>query len=237
MPRRALSHGIGLLEMLVTITLGLFLVGATAGLLAGQLAEHRRVLLDTRVTQELRAVVDLITRDLRRAGYWGHAVEASANPAAAPANPYDGLHPVAATPDSRLGYAYSRDASEDDAVAGNERFGLRLNSANRTADWRMSGAGITPIDTDTWQALTDPALLRITRVSVSSSEDSLDLSERCARSDCPPGSSATCPPRLLLRVVDIEVEGVASADPALRRRLGARVTLRNPALVGACPAT
>ena len=35
-------------------------------------------------------------------------------------------------------------------------------------------------------ALTDPALLRITRVSVSSSDDSLDLSERCAR------SSAAC---------------------------------------------
>ncbi|MEY4750439.1 MAG: hypothetical protein RIQ60_2653 [Pseudomonadota bacterium] len=230
------DRGIGLLEMLVTITLGLFLVGATAGLLASQLAEHRRVLLDSRVTQELRAVVDLIARDVRRAGYWGHAVDAAADPASSPVNPYDGLYPLAATTDSRLGYAYSRDTSEDDSVAGNERFGLRHNSANRTADWRMSGNAISPTDTDTWQALTDPGVLRITRVSVSSSEDSLDLSDRCNRGDCPPGSAASCPPRLLLRVVDIEVEAVASADPALRRRLGAHVTLRNPVVTGACPA-
>jgi type II secretory pathway component PulJ len=226
--------GVSLLEMLVTIALGLFLVGATAGLLTSQLAEHRRVLLDTRVTQELRAVLDLVARDVRRAGYWGHAADAAARPASAPANPYDGLHPPATAPDSRIGYAYSRDTVEDDAVANSERFGLRLNSSNRSADWRMSGSAVTPVDTDTWQALTDPNLLRVTRVSVSSRDDTLDLLERCANPSCPLGST-TCPPRLLQRLVDIEVEGVASADPTLRRRLSARVTLRNPALSGACP--
>jgi type IV pilus assembly protein PilW len=227
-------RGISLLEMLVTIALGLFLVGATAGLLTSQLAEHRRVLLDTRVTQELRAVLDLVTRDLRRAGYWGHAANAATNPATAPANPYDGLYPPATAADSRLGYAYNHDEVEDDIVAGNERFGLRLNSTNRSVDWRLSGSAVAPVNADNWNALTDPNLLRVTRVSVSSREDSLDLLERCANPSCPPGSTS-CPPRLLQRLVDIEVEGVATTDPTLRRRLSARITLRNPALSGSCP--
>jgi type IV pilus assembly protein PilW len=236
------QRGVGLLEMMVTITLGLFLVAATAGLFTSQLAEHRRVLIETRLTQELRAVLDLIARDVRRAGYWGHALQAAANPASAPANPYDGLFPAPATSDSRIGYAYSRDGSEDDAVAGNERFGLRQNTTNRSADWRMSGAALPPTDADTWQALTDPGVLRITRVTVSTSVAALDLLDRCAIGVCPapapgaPPDSASCPPRLLLRLVDIEVEGIATADPGLRRRLGARVTLRNPGVTGSCPA-
>ncbi|MFM2066425.1 MAG: hypothetical protein RLZZ584_1334 [Pseudomonadota bacterium] len=245
------QHGVGLLEMMVSITLGLFLVAATAGLFTSQLAEHRRMLIETRMTQELRAVLDLVARDVRRAGYWAHAVHASADPASAPANPYDGLYPPAATPDNRIGYAYSRDDSEDDVAAGNERFGLRLNSGNRSADWRLSGAALVPTDADTWQALTDPGVLRITGVSITTSLATIDLLDRCAVSTCPtpgglPGTAPgtppaapdapSCPPRLLIRLVDITVDAVAAADPGLRRRLAARVALRNPGVSGRCPA-
>lgn len=236
--RTAMAHqrGIGLVEMLVSITLGLFLVGVTAGMLVSQLAEHRRMLLDTRLTQELRAVLDLVARDVKRAGYWGNAADASwtGGPAYAASNPYQGLHPAPGASDSRVGYAYSRDSSEDQVVSGSERFGLRLNTSNRSADWRTSGAALTPTDADTWQALSDPGLLRVTRVSVSAREDSVSLIDRCSVTSCPTGA-ADCPPRLALRLVDIEVEGVATTDPALRRSLSAHVSLRNPAVIGTCP--
>jgi hypothetical protein len=92
---------------------------------------------------------------------------------------------------------------------------------------------VAPTDSDTWQALTDPGLLRITRISVSTREDSLPLTDRCA----PPGCAASdtgCPPRLAMRRVDIEVEGVATIDAALRRTLQASVSLRNPSVSGSC---
>lgn len=229
--------GIGLVEMLVTIALGLFLIAVTAGMLVSQLAEHRRMLLDTRLTQELRAVLDLVARDVKRAGYWGSATDAtwSGGPATAASNPYQGLAPAPGASDSRLGYAYSRDATEDQVVAGAERFGLRLNSGNRSADWRTSGAAISPSDADTWQALNDPGVVRVTRISVTSREQTVSLADRCAIAACP-ASAPDCPPRLALRQVEIEVEGVATTDPALTRRLRAQVSLRNPAVIGACPA-
>jgi hypothetical protein len=132
-----------------------------------------------------------------------------------------------------MGYTYSRDNAEDQLVSGNERFGLRLNTSNRSADWRTSGAAVAPTDSDTWQALTDPGLLRITRISVSTREDSIPLTDRCAPPAC--AASATgCPPRLAMRRVDIEVEGVATTDAALRRTLQASVSLRNPSVSGSC---
>ncbi|MEY2690485.1 MAG: hypothetical protein RL375_4685, partial [Pseudomonadota bacterium] len=231
-------RGIGLVEMLVTIALGLFLVSVTAGMLIAQLAEHRRLLLDTRMTQELRAVLDLVARDVKRAGYWGSAADVvwAGGPAPSASNPYQGMYPAAGASDSRIGWAYSRDSSEDQVVAGSERFGLRLNTGNRSADWRTSGSAVTPADTDTWQALTDPGLVRITRVTVTSREDSVALTDRCASTTCAT-SAPDCPPRLVVRRVDIEVEGVATSDPGLRRRLAAQVNLRNPAVVGRCPGT
>jgi type IV pilus assembly protein PilW len=234
MTRRRCARGLGLVEMLVTIILGLFLVSATAGLLVSQLAEHRRVLLETRLTQELRAVLDLVVRDVRRAGYWGTAADAAwtLERSSTLPNPYDGLHPAAGQVDARLGYTYSRD-NEDQIVSGNERFGLRLNTSNRSADWRTSGAALAPADSDTWQALTDPGLLRVTRISVTTREQSLALSDRCALLGCAAGAT-NCPPRLALRRVDIEVEGVATTDAALRRTLVASVSLRNPSVAGSC---
>jgi type IV pilus assembly protein PilW len=230
------QRGIGLVEMLVSITLGLFLIGVTAGMLVSQLAEHRRMLLDTRMTQELRAVVDLVARDVKRAGYWGSAAEATwtGAPSNSASNPYQGLFPAPGASDSRIGYAYSRDTSEDQVVAGSERFGLRLNTANRSADWRTSGAALAPSDADTWQALNDPVVVRVTRVSVRSREDAVSLADRCASTSCA-ASAPDCPPHLALRQVDIEVEGVAATDPGLRRSLKAHVSLRNPAVIGICP--
>jgi type II secretory pathway component PulJ len=230
------QRGIGLVEMLVSITLGLFLIGATAGMLVSQLAEHRRMLLDTRMTQELRAVLDLVARDVKRASYWGSAADArwAGGPASAASNPYQGLHPAPGASDSRIGYAYSRDSSEDQVVAGSERFGLRLNTSNRSADWRTSGTAIAPSDGDTWQALNDPGLVRVTRVSVSSQVDAVSLADRCASVSCP-ASTPDCPPHLDVRQVDIEVEGMSTSDASLRRSLKAHVSLRNPAVVGTCP--
>lgn len=230
------QRGVGLVEMLVSITLGLFLIGVTAGMLVSQLAEHRRMLLDTRMTQELRAVLDLVARDVKRAGYWGSSADAAwtGAPANAASNPYQAVFPAPGASDSRVGYTYSRDSSEDQVVASNERFGLRLNTSNRSADWRTSGAALTPSDADTWQALSDPGLLRVTRVSVSSREDTVSLADRCAVTTCPTGA-VDCPPHLALRQVDIEVEGVATTDPGLRRSLKAQVSLRNPAVIGNCP--
>lgn len=222
--------------MLVAIALGLFLVAAATSLFLAQMAEQRRMLLETRLTQDLRAAMDLAVRDLRRSGYWGSADDAlwrADTPGALAANPYTGLYPGAGSRASATGYAYSLDA-EDQQVTSSERLGLRLNPTSQTLDLRRTGAAIDPGNGDTWEALTDPAQLRITRFVVSSSEQSVSLLDRCRFSTCPEGATS-CPPRLHLRVLTLDIEAQSSVDASMRRSLQSRVRLRNDRVSGSCP--
>jgi type IV pilus assembly protein PilW len=222
--------------MLVAIALGLLLVAAAAALLVAELAEQRRMLLETRLTQDLRAAADLAVHDLRRAGYWGDAATAVWQPgtdAALSINPYRVVYPSAGNRDSAVGYAYSID-TEDQLVTSNERFGLRLNAANHTLDVRRSGAAIAPGTGDRWEALTDPAQVRITRLQISSSEQTVSLLARCRIATCP-SMATNCPPIIALRVLTLELDGQSSIDATMRRSLQTRVRLRNDRLSGACP--
>ena len=64
-----LQRGLSMIELMIGVTIALFLTAAGGALLVAQLRESRALLLETRLTQDLRTTVDLIVRDLRSAGY------------------------------------------------------------------------------------------------------------------------------------------------------------------------
>jgi prepilin peptidase dependent protein B len=240
----AAQRGLGLVEIMVALALGLFLIGSGAALVLGQLRDQRQLLLESRLRQDLRAVADLIVRDLKRAGHWGAAQDGLWHPeGGAPAvNPYAGTSPAAGTTAASLGYAYSRDAHEDHVVSNTERFGVRLNPNTRALELRLAGAALLPATGDQWQALTDPALVRITRWQVTVQDRRLDLLHHCAVPTCPSGGgtgaagTAPCPPRLLQHLALIELDAADARDPRVRTQWSTRVRLRNDVLQGACPA-
>lgn len=236
--RRSLPRprGIGLIEMMVAMVLGLFLVGVGAALLVGQISEQRRRLLEVRVAQEMRGAAALIERDLRRAGYWGAAERAAwsaGQDPLRPDNPYVSIHPASGEA-AAAGYAYSRDTSENGVIDNNERFGFRINPGTRALEMRLGGAALVPASGDAWQAVTEPAILRITQLTFRTDLSTIDLSARCSLA-CPTGGSG-CPPTLVLRSVTVDLQGSAAADPAMTRVLRATVRLRADELAGACPA-
>jgi type II secretory pathway component PulJ len=234
-------RGFGLIEILLTLSFGLLLVAAIGSWSVAHIGEQRRLLAQARLSQDLRAGADLVARDLRRAGHWGHAergVWTGGDTAPAP-NPYAGLHPGAGTPSTSLGHAYSREADDNGVLDGNERYGLRLNPANGALEWRVAGAALAPGAGDQWQALTDPAALQVTQLLIRHEVDSLDLLGHCAQAACPtPAAPAApaCPPRLLLHRVTITLEGRDARDATLRRGLRETLRLRNEEVQGACPA-
>ena len=67
------QRGLSIVELLIGLAIGLFIVGGAIKLFVDNLTNNRRLLLETRVNQDLRAAADLIARDLRRAGYWRNA--------------------------------------------------------------------------------------------------------------------------------------------------------------------
>ena len=217
------TRGVLLIELMIGITIGLLIAAAAVTFVAGHLNDNRRLLLESRLMQDLRTAADIIARDLRRAGYWASASDGVALTGSAPAasNPYAALTPSAAASDS-VSFGYSRDATENNLVDSNEQFGFRLRNG---ALEMLLGAG-------NWQALTDAGTLLVTAFRVTPTVQQVDLGDACAAA-CPVGSG-TCPPRLNVRSLAVEISGRALADAAVVRTVRSSVRLRADSMSGAC---
>ena len=68
-------QGLSIVELMVGITIGLFILAGASMVLTTQLGDNRRLLLEAQVQQDLRVASDLISREIRAAGYWGNAYQ------------------------------------------------------------------------------------------------------------------------------------------------------------------
>lgn len=229
-PRRSL--GLSIVELMIGITIGLFILAGAALVLTTQLGDNRRLLLETQVQQDLRATADMIARDVRTAGYWAHAYS-QVWPAAAtpfPLNPYAAMTPREATdPVDTLTFSRSLNefgltiGTDDDVVTPNEQGGFRWNKTNGTIDVQLSSGN--------WQALTDPAVLAITEFSMVVTAVDLPLPVGASCQTGPTG----CPMMLSARDVQYTIAVEAVHDRTVKRTLRNRLRLRNDIPREVCP--
>jgi len=209
-PRRAAARrGLSLVELLVGIAVGMFVVASAAMLVSAQLNDNRRLLLETQVQQDLRAAADIVTRELRRVGHWRDAAAFVWQPGAAlQINPYDSLQ-LDAGPPAEVGFSYWRRDGEDGP------YGFKQDgSVLRT---RLGGGG--------WQELTDGNTLRITALRVTPRDVGPATRMPCPNL-CADGTE-DCWPTLTVRELDVDIEGEATSDPSVKRSLRTVVRLRN----------
>ena len=228
------QRGLSIVELMVGIAVGMFLVAGAVTMFVGNLTSSRQLLVEARVNQDLRATVDLISRDLRRAGYWENSISGTIAAGAAGttvANPYIAITP---TGSSQIEYLFARNA--DNTLDNNEAFGFRREVVN--------GIGVIQMKTDatpTWQTLTDPSVLNVsaTGLQITQTATVVPVGGACAKV-CPPpaGATWTCPnpPTLTLRQYDITLTGTAVADARVTRTLQTRARVRNDQTAGVCPA-
>jgi type IV pilus assembly protein PilW len=226
----ARRRGMSIVELMVGITIGLFILSGATLVLTSQLGDNRRLLLEAQMQQDMRATADMVARDLRRAAYWARAYQ-HVWPAAIASmldNPYQELTQANAGggPDN-ITYDRSTDeegrplGTDDNVRSAAERVGFRLNRDAGTVEIQVSEGN--------WQALTDPAVLRVTRFDITLNTNDLPLP--CG-AQCPTGPG-NCP--LFLRTRDVTLVIVAQAvhEPTLRRTLRDNIRLRND--VAICP--
>ena len=118
-PSSRRMRGMSLVELMVGIAVGLLIVAAATCVLVSQLHDHRRLMLETQLQQDLRTASDIIVRELRRSGYWGSAHRAAwfhGTPGVAP-NPYAGVGLAG----GELAFSYSRDAQTPARGSENDR--------------------------------------------------------------------------------------------------------------------
>ncbi len=216
--------GFTLVETMVSLVIGLLVVAAAIGLLVNRIREHRALLVESRLLQDLRTSADLVMRDLRRAGYWGDAVAGIRHTAAGEvSNPYLALAPTAGASDA-VSFRYSRDATENHILDDNEKFGFRLRD----------GVIQMLIGDGSWQAMTDAGTMTVTSFVVTPIVREISLDGSCAKA-CAPGA-VDCPPRQQVRSLAVAITGRSTADSKVVRSVRGQVRLRNDAVIGACPA-
>lgn len=205
---------------MVASAVALLIVAGVVKLFIEHLRGNQRLLLEARLHQDLRAATDLVARDLRRAGYWQQALAATSLPPKV--NPYRIITPPAGGAAEATRYSFSRDDAENNAIDLAEDTGFRL-----------AAGALQVLTGGSWQTLTDPGVLRITRFSVTPEVRTVPLGQLCTPV-CAPGS-AGCP-TLQLRSYRIDVGGLAASDTAVMRDIVQRVRVRNDELVAtACP--
>ncbi len=226
-PRR--QRGLGLVELLIASAIGLFLLAGLTDFLGRSLTSSGRNFQDARLTQDLNVAMELITRDLRRAGYSGTAQGVTTS-AGAEANPF--MQAVGSTGTSYGGInlsqsdciLYSYDLSAAAPGIGvldpAENLGFRLRAGAVEA-----GSNVTTCDlnvTAGWQQVTDPKLSTITTLSF----QFLDVADNVAATpfaNTPPGSNWV----VCTRLIRVTLTGQLRNTPAVTRTLIQSVRVRN----------
>ena len=216
-------RGLSLVELLVGTAVGLLIVAVGSTFVCQQVRENRALSIETRLMQDLRTAADIVSRDLRRAGYWANAASgvAADGAAAGAPNPYAALTPETAASDT-VRLRYSRDAVENDSIDANEQFGFRLH--NGAIELQLGDAN--------WQALTDATTLTVTAFSIEPHIEESSPESFCEQ-DCAAGST-TCPPRQQVKTFAVRVAGRSSVDATVTRAVWGQARVRNVAVVGAC---
>lgn len=225
---RALQRGLSIVELLVGIAIGLFVVAAASMLTATHLGENRRMLLEAQVQQDLRAAADVITRELRRSGtstiarntVWWPGTSGVAPNSQTPVAPLSGTA-------TNVTYSYAR------AGMSGPR-GFRLASGKIESDLHESGV---------WQDLTDSRTLLITAFTVTARHVNGPESSAVQKLPCPklcPDTTTDCWPTLQVREFQIDITGRAANDASVQRSVRAivrpRTNVVTPDAAAICPA-
>lgn len=210
---RRQQQGLSLVELMVGIAVGLFVVAAAALVVTTQLGENRRLLLETQVQQDLRATMDIITREMRRAGSWESA-ELGVWYAGGPVvqqSTFNTMTPVAVAA-AETQFRYRRGPGQEGP------FGFKLE-----------GGVVKSLIGNAWQDLTDGNVMRVTNFVITPVQ--ADTSQlQCPRACSVDPNDTACWPTVTVRSYTVNITAQATHDAAVQRSVRSRVRLRNDAV-------
>lgn len=154
--------GFDLIQLLVSLAIGLLITVAAISLYMTNMKMQATNTKMARLNQDARAMMDIMVRDIRRAGFITTDVEA-VSPSIMTANPFTTATTDIFTPGGDgtdcIKYTYNRDYKDEAGsieVDDSDYFGFRLNNANLQMLNSISSANstATPCANDIWQSIT-----------------------------------------------------------------------------------
>jgi len=241
-------RGFSLIELLISIALGLIIVAAVTSLTVRSLDSSNDLVQMTRLEQELRDILQVMIRDLKRSGYMsadnlsGYVGQGSSY-----VNPFqtfvaDDLGDAAGVTRC-ISYSYDRDdnglLTEDASAVGltgtepQETFGFRFDAAGNAVEL-LSGP-LDPLNPTPnqncrapralWQDVSDPNRVRITDLRFIVSATNQELADTAINPLPPTGTGANA--RIIQRQLFISITGELRDDPSVTRTLYDSVKIRN----------
>lgn len=220
---RARQRGLSLVELMVGIAIGLFIVAGATVLAGSQLGENRRLISETQLQQDMRAALDIVTREIRRSG-------SASNPEYLMwSSAYPSREPAA--------NVFVLDSLQFDTAGDAVKYKYyRFGQPVQTYHYLLSGGKIqqtieSPIGAMTTQDVTDRNTMLVETFTVTPSYGP-DIQLPCPKL-CT-GNTQTCWPtsRVIEAVVSITaIPGhETTATASIRRTMSSRVRLRNDAV-------
>jgi prepilin-type N-terminal cleavage/methylation domain-containing protein len=230
------SAGFSLVELMVAMVAGLIVTGAVVAFTMSTMKGNTEYVRSARLTQELRNSLDLVTRELRRAGYDENALGYLSTGNASAFSPVrlDTAISPATTPASYqcVIYSYDRRGNIGGApeVANGEVRGIRRVTANVNGrqvgviEYGVSSGTTKPACGDasatytsyppscngTWCPLSDPAILNITRLAFVDTRALV----------------GTAPNQVWLRDIGVNIQGQLAGSTEFTRGVKSRVRVR-----------
>lgn len=198
------QRGLSLVELMITITLGLILMAALTSVFSHTLGTNSRSLKLSQLQEEATAVMDLLVGDLRRTGYRANAHLLVVDPDNAVVG-FNNTISVSQHPDEAANSCiiFDYDANNNAIHDGDtERFGYRL----RNGQIQRRSAGLSCADAG-WEGLTSPDLIQVDVLEFLLTERMLDVVNE--------------------QVVDVLAVVSMPSDEEITRELATEVVIRN----------
>ncbi|WP_411358910.1 PilW family protein [Pseudidiomarina salilacus] len=198
------QQGLSLVELMITITLGLLLMAALTAVFSNTLGVNSRSLKLSQLNEEATAIMDLMVGDIKRTGYRGDAARLVYDPTNASTDFNDSIviaNVTGETVNSCILFEY--DADGDGVHDGaSEDFGYRL--VDGRVQLRRSSAGC---DASGWENITTNDMIEITGLEFTLTEQMINLVNE--------------------QRITVELDVALPSDADITRSLTTEVVLRN----------
>lgn len=213
---RTKQLGMTLIEVMISVTVGLFLLLGLTVFMSASLGSNVSITKTANLNQELRAIMTLMVRDIRRSGYWGSpSYVTGAISGIGFGSTFVNPFALDATTAGCILYAY--DLNQDGVLDENEKFGFLLDNG---AVLMRTGVGsstwnCTLAASNAWGYLSDTISTNITGLAfVETDSASIFIT----------GSSG---PNIRTRQITISISGQLANDSSVRQTLTETVKLEN----------
>lgn len=206
--------GLSLVELLVALAVNAIAITALVKIFSDNMNNYNRVVNSDTLFQQLESAMQLMTSDIRRAGYWGGAstmVNAHANN-----NPFQASGTDISITGSCILFTYDADSNGSvqgvGSAADDEHYGYRL--INQTLQARPPGSSWDCAASSTsWDNVTNPTIVSIT-----------NLSFTLGTVNVPAGATSNY---VQLRTITISITGNLVSDNTVTATMTQTVRLRN----------